>query len=73
MARGVARGMARGVATPGLLLVVVPMVLGGCSYHQEAGDTSRPIKDMDAARLAAKMAIAHQGLEMELKEAQEER
>ena len=60
------------MATPGLLLAMVPIVLGGCSYQQEAGDTSSPFKDMDAARLAAKMALAHQKLEVELKEAQEE-
>jgi len=45
-------------------ILLLPLVNGGCSFSQEGKDTSGVFKDMDAARLAAKMALAHQGLDI---------
>merc|ERR1711936_448062 len=49
------------------------LVNGGCSFSQEGKDTSGVFKDMDAARLAAKMALAHQGLDIKAQKAESKR
>jgi len=54
-------------------ILLLPFVNGGCSFSQEGKDTSGVFKDMDAARLAAKMALAHQGLNIETQKAESKR
>jgi len=54
-------------------LLLLPRVNGGCSFSQEGKDTSGVFKDMDAARLAAKMAMAHQGFDIEAQKAESKR
>merc|ERR1711971_836677 len=54
-------------------ILLLPLVNGGCSFSQEGKDTSGVFKDMDAARLAAKMALAHQGLDIEAQKAESKR
>ena len=52
-------------------LALVRQVQGGCSFAEQAGAASGRLGDLDAAKFAAKMAIAHQGMDVEtLKERQ---
>jgi len=53
--------------------LLLPLVNGGCSFSQEGKDTSGVFKDMDAARLAAKIALAHQGLDTDAQKAESKR
>merc|ERR1719220_2409426 len=54
-------------------ILLLPCANGGCSFSQEGKDTSGIFKDMDAARLAAKMSLAHQGLDIEAQKAESKR
>merc|ERR1712025_439992 len=54
-----------------LVIQVVDIVKGGCSFANQGIAASRH-NDLDAAKFAAKMALAHKGLDLEtLKERQE--
>merc|ERR1712034_48947 len=54
-----------------LVIQVVDIVKGGCSFANQGIAASRH-NDLDAAKFAAKMALAHKGLNLEtLKERQE--
>lgn len=54
-------------------ILLLPFANGGCSFSQEGKDTSGVFKDMDAARLAAKMALAHQGLDIGVQKTESKR
>merc|ERR1719447_88366 len=54
-------------------ILLLPIVNAGCSFSQEGKDTSTVFKDMDAARLAAKMALAHQGVDIDAYKAEGKR
>merc|ERR1711899_99286 len=48
-----------------VLAPVLSSVLGGCSFKDHLGPTFSKIHDLDQAKYAAKMALAHQGLDIE--------
>ena len=50
-------------------IIILPFLLvavnSGCSFKNQMDDTQSVNKDLDAAKYAAKMAIAHKGLDIE--------
>ena len=48
-----------------VLAPVLSSVLGGCSFKDHLDPTFSKIHDLDQAKYAAKMALAHQGLDIE--------
>merc|ERR1712038_1832955 len=48
-----------------VLIPVLSSVLGGCSFKDHLDPTFSKIHDLDQAKYAAKMALAHQGLDIE--------
>ena len=48
-----------------VLAPVLSTVLGGCSFKDHLDPTFSKIHDLDQAKYAAKMALAHQGLDIE--------
>ena len=44
---------------------VILSVFGGCSFKDHMDSTQSAFKDLDQAKFAAKMALAHQGLDIE--------
>ena len=47
-------------------LLVVSSVSGGCSFKDQMESTQSSFQDLDQAKLAAKMALAHKGLDIEV-------
>merc|ERR1712106_672886 len=52
---------------------VISHVNGGCSFSGQDGQTVSQLKDLDAAKFAAKMALAHQGVDLEVIKERKER
>merc|ERR1712156_776972 len=50
-------------------VIILPFLLvavnSGCSFKNQMDDTQSVNKDLDAAKFAAKMALAHKGLDIE--------
>merc|ERR1711976_389081 len=44
---------------------VIISIFGGCSFKDHMDSTQSAFKDLDQAKFAAKMALAHQGLDIE--------
>merc|ERR1712038_834725 len=55
-----------------VLAPVLSSVLGGCSFKDHLDPTFSKIHDLDQAKYAAKMALAHQGLDIETLKKREE-
>ena len=49
-----------------LLVTMASLVSGGCSFKDHMDSTQSSFQDLDQAKLAAKMAIAHKGLDIEV-------
>merc|ERR1712242_474486 len=56
-----------------VLAPVLSSVLGGCSFKDHLDPTFSKIHDLDQAKYAAKMALAHQGLDIETLKQREEK
>ena len=44
---------------------VLGFVLGGCSFKDHMDSTQSSFQDLDQAKFAAKMALAHKGMDIE--------
>ena len=51
---------------PILLVTMASLVSGGCSFKDQMESTQSSFQDLDQAKLAAKMALAHKGLDIEV-------
>ena len=51
---------------PILLAMMVTLVTGGCSFKDQMESTQSSFQDLDQAKLAAKMALAHKGMDIEV-------
>ena len=49
-----------------LLVTITSLVSGGCSFKDQMDSTQSSFQDLDQAKLAAKMALAHKGLDIEV-------
>merc|ERR1712244_126240 len=47
-------------------LLMTSLVSGGCSFKDQMESTRSSFQDLDQAKLAAKMALAHKGLDIEV-------
>ena len=54
------------VTIPILLVMMTSLVSGGCSFKDQMESTQSSFQDLDQAKLAAKMALAHKGLDIEV-------
>ena len=54
------------VTIPILLVMMASLVSGGCSFKDQMESTQSSFQDLDQAKLAAKMALAHKGLDIEV-------
>ena len=50
------------ILSPSLLMTTV---MAGCSFKDQMDSSQSAFKDLDQAKFAAKMALAHQGLDIE--------
>ena len=48
------------------LIMMTSLVSGGCSFKDQMESTQSSFQDLDQAKLAAKMALAHKGLDIEV-------
>merc|ERR1719342_1866745 len=53
--------------------IVLFSVDGGCSFSGQDGKQLEKLRDLDAAKFAAKMALAHQGVDVEISKERNER
>ena len=44
---------------------ILSFVLGGCSFKGHMDSTQSSFQDLDQAKFAAKMALAHKGMDIE--------
>ena len=51
--------------SPLLLPLLLGLTYGGCSFKNQMDENHSVNKDLDAAKFAAKMALAHKGLDIE--------
>ena len=58
-------------------VIILPSLLvtiyGGCSFKDQMDSSHSMNKDLDAAKMAAKMALAHKGLDIEMLKKQQAR
>merc|ERR1712025_64175 len=54
-------------------ITVLSRVDGGCSFSGQEGKHVEKLRDLDAAKFAAKMALAHQGVDLEISKERDER